>query len=294
MQRLSNYCCLALAIVVGCGQATEPTTSASVDESQAGEAAKPSSSHESAELAAEPASAVDEATETSNDEAMKSSASAAGTAQDASSSDYASSDDASSDDAEANFAAGIAAYQSNDLVLAFKKFQTAAKQGHADSQFNLGLMYEQGIGVERNEMQAVAWYGQSATQGNSAAQFNLGVLYENGRGTAVNFEQANKWYRLASVQGDPLAIGNLGMLYIRGDGVPVDKVAGVALLFTSATMDPSPSNNARRNITGTRGLSAEMIAAAQQLSGELSAAKNMLVPLDRFLSKSSSKAADNQ
>ena len=46
------------------------------------------------------------------------------------------------------FDAGIAAYQSNDLLLAFKKFREAAVAGHADSQFNVALMYEQGIGVE--------------------------------------------------------------------------------------------------------------------------------------------------
>lgn len=182
-----------------------------------------------------------------------------------------------------NFEAGIAAYQADNLPLAFQEFQTAAKKGHADSQFNLGLMYEKGIGTGKDESQAVAWYRESAAQGNSAAQFNLGVLYENGRGTKVDFTEANKWYRLASVQGDALAIGNLGMLYIRGDGVAENKVAGVALLMVSATMDRSPGNLARQNITSTRGLTREMIAAAQKLSGELSSVKDLNVPLDRYL-----------
>ena len=119
----------------------------------------------------------------------------------------------------AHFQAGIAAYQANDLPLAFTEFLTAAKEGHADSQFNAALMYEQGIGVGKDEKEAVVWYGKSASQGNPAAQFNLGVLYENGRGTAIDYKKANDWYRKASVQGDPLAIGNLGMLYVRGQGV---------------------------------------------------------------------------
>jgi TPR repeat protein len=192
-------------------------------------------------------------------------------------------------DVQKNFDAGIAAFQANNLPLAFQEFQTAAKNGHADSQFNLGLMYEQGIGTAKNESQAVAWYRESAIQGNSAAQFNLGVLYENGRGTKVDFAEANKWYRSASVQGDALAIGNLGMLYIRGDGVAENKVAGVALLMMSATMDRSPENLARRNISSTRGLTGEMIASAQTLSAELSTAENMLVSLDQFLEQFGSK-----
>lgn len=197
----------------------------------------------------------------------------------------ASADTKNSTGAE-DFDAGIAAYQANNLPLAFKSFQSASKKGHADSQFNLGLMYEQGIGTAKNESQAVAWYRESAAQGNSAAQFNLGVLYENGRGTKVDFAQANKWYRSASVQGDALAIGNLGMLYVRGDGVAENKVAGVALLMTSAMMDRSPDNLARRNITSTRGLSSEMIAAAQKLSGEMSSAKDLNVTLDQYLKES--------
>ena len=185
----------------------------------------------------------------------------------------------------ANFEAGIAAYQVNDLPLAYKEFLAAAEDGHADSQFNVALMYEQGIGVGKDESQAVVWYGKAASQGHAAAQYNLGVLYENGRGTVIDFAKANEWYRKASAQGDALAIGNLGMLYVRGEGVPVNKVAGVALLLVSAGRDQSPENHAKRNITSTRGLTTEMIVAAQALSEGLDSAQNLLVPLDEYLKK---------
>lgn len=192
--------------------------------------------------------------------------------------------------AVANFEAGIAAYQANDLRLAYEEFLAAARKGHADSQFNLGLMYEQGIGIGKDEKEAVVWYGKSAAQGNAAAQFNLGVLYENGRGANADFAKANEWYRRASVQGDALAIGNLGMLYVRGDGVPENKVAGVALLLISATADPSPQNFAKRNIAATRGLTPNMIAAAQALAEEMRNAKNLLQPLDQHLKESENGA----
>lgn len=185
----------------------------------------------------------------------------------------------------ANFDAGIAAYQANNLPLTYKMFLAAAKEGHSDSQFNLALMYEQGIGIEKNEKEAVFWYDKSALQGNAAAQFNLGVLYEHGRGTEIDFVKANEWYRKASVQGDALAIGNLGMLYVRGQGVKENKIAGLALLLMSATMDQSPENHAKRNIATTRGLEPDMIVAAQALSEEMSRENNILVPLDRYLSE---------
>jgi hypothetical protein len=75
------------------------------------------------------------------------------------------------------------------------------------------------------------------------------------------------------------------MLYVRGQGVKENKTAGMALLLLSATKDPSPQNNAKRNIAATRGLTAEMVTAAQALSTEMGSAKNLLVPLDAFLKK---------
>jgi TPR repeat protein len=185
--------------------------------------------------------------------------------------------------AVAGFDEGIAAYQANNMPLAYKEFLAAAEEGHSDSQFNVGLMYERGIGVGQDEKEAIVWYRKSAEQGNALAQFNLAVLYEHGRGTAVDFAQANEWYRKASAQGDPLAIGNLGMLYLRGQGVKENTIAGLALLLVSATMDSSPENHARQNIASTRGLTTDMIAAAQTLSNEMSDAENVLVPLDQYL-----------
>jgi len=186
----------------------------------------------------------------------------------------------------ANFEAGIAAYQANDLPLAYKSCLVAAKEGHADSQFNVALMYERGIGIGKDEKEAVVWYGRAASQGNAAAQFNLGVLYENGRGTEVDFAKANEWYRRASVQGDALAMGNLGMLYVRGQGVKQNKIAGAALLLVSATLDRSPENHAKRNLSGIPGLTSEMVVAARALAEEFGSVKNLLVPLDEYLMKS--------
>ncbi len=186
---------------------------------------------------------------------------------------------------------GVAAYEAGNLPLAVKEFRAAAEKGEADCQFNLALMYEKGIGVTKDEKEAVVWYRKAAEQGNSSAQFNLGVLYENGRGSAVDFAQANQCYRKAAVQGDALAIGNLGMLYLRGDGVKVDKIAGLALLLQSAAMDSSPENHAKQNLSTTRGLTAEIVAAAQALSAELGKAKNLLIPLDQYLNTTTTNAA---
>ena len=183
----------------------------------------------------------------------------------------------------AHFEAGLKAIDANNMPQAFQEFLEAAKAGHTDSQYNVALMYERGLGVSKNEKEALFWYESSASRGNADAQFNLGVLYENGVGTTVDFAKANEWYRKASAQGDGLAIGNLGMLYIRGQGVQENKIVGIALLLTSATIDNSPENQARNNITATRGLTTAMFTEAQALSDQMNLAENILVPLDKYL-----------
>lgn len=183
----------------------------------------------------------------------------------------------------AGFNEGVAAYQSGNIPLAVTEFRAAADGGHSDSQFNLALMYEQGIGVTKDEKEALNWYLKAALQGNMNAQYNLAVLYENGRGCDVNFKEAHRWYREAVVQGDGLAVGNLGMLYLRGQGVKENKVAALALLLTSATMDNSPENRAKQNISLTRGVTAKIIEDSQNLALEMDKSKNVLLTLDNYL-----------
>jgi uncharacterized protein len=188
---------------------------------------------------------------------------------------------------------GVAAYEANNLPLAVKEFQSGAETNDAACQYNLAMMYERAIGVAKDEKVARVWYRKAAEQGNPNAQFNLAVLYENGHGGGVDFALANQWYRKAALQGDALALGNLGMLYVRGDGVKINLVAGVALLLQSATLDNSPDNFAKSNLSTIRGLTAETIAAAQKLSSAMDDSTNRLVPLDQYLNRPATNAPVN-
>ena len=40
-----------------------------------------------------------------------------------------------------------------------------AEQGDVDAQYNLGLYYQYGRGVEQNSKKAVEWYAKAAEQG---------------------------------------------------------------------------------------------------------------------------------
>jgi len=45
-------------------------------------------------------------------------------------------------------------------------FRKAAERGVADSQFNLGILYARGIGVEQNLAESYKWFSLAAAQGD--------------------------------------------------------------------------------------------------------------------------------
>ena len=55
-----------------------------------------------------------------------------------------------------------------------------AELGDARAQHNLGVMYEKGLGVARDDVQAVLWYRKAADQGLAEAQYNLALTYARG------------------------------------------------------------------------------------------------------------------
>ena len=56
--------------------------------------------------------------------------------------------------------------------------QKAANQGYSDAQFALGLLYENGVGVDRNLGEAKTLYHEAAGHGNVNAQAALVRLQE--------------------------------------------------------------------------------------------------------------------
>ena len=102
----------------------------------------------------------------------------------------------------------VGAYEDKDYKTAFAGLTNWAEQGNASAQFNLALMYTNGIGVPKNDSLVVYWYCRAAEQGNANAQFNLGSIYADGSLVTVDAEQAYFWWLLSSTQGHQASIKN--------------------------------------------------------------------------------------
>lgn len=59
---------------------------------------------------------------------------------------------------------------------AFEYYLKAARQGDAEAQYNLGVCYRKGYGVEKDLTEAVKWLRKAADQGFAEAQDMLRKL----------------------------------------------------------------------------------------------------------------------
>lgn len=83
----------------------------------------------------------------------------------------------------------------------FRKYLAKAQAGDVDAQYNLGIMYYHGDGIQKNHDEALKWFHLSAEQGDAEAQYNLGFMYGRGEGTAKDHRTSMEWFQKASSQG---------------------------------------------------------------------------------------------
>ena len=84
-----------------------------------------------------------------------------------------------------------------DLVNSYRE---KALAGDAQSQYNLGLCYQYGEGVEKDQAQAIEWFLKAAAQNHAASQCSLGLCYQYEYGIKKDMRQALKWYDKAARQ----------------------------------------------------------------------------------------------
>jgi len=78
-----------------------------------------------------------------------------------------------------------------------------AQKGNAQYQFILGVCYKYGLkGLYQNYHEANVWFEKSADQNYAESQYMLGIAYEEGLGVRQNYFEAKEWYGKACDNGD--------------------------------------------------------------------------------------------
>ncbi len=110
-------------------------------------------------------------------------------------------DIASSSNLDDRFSKALDFIKGGDLKTGIKYLIPLVKEGHADSQFTLGMMHTLGEGLPVNRPEGLRLFRLAAEQGHAEGQHMAG-LYTSVEGTALyNRKEAIKWLRLAADQG---------------------------------------------------------------------------------------------
>lgn len=117
-----------------------------------------------------------------------------------------------------------------DLPKIVDQYRAAFKKGgkaSAESALQLATFYHHGIGVKKDDAEAVRLYRYALENGcvDASAAFQLGLIYNQGApGVESNSEQAVHWWTLSAGLGNPVAMFNLGVTYLNGSGCELDPI----------------------------------------------------------------------
>ena len=87
----------------------------------------------------------------------------------------------------------------------------------SDALNNLGYIYQNGIGIEKDLEKAANYYKQSAEKGNSCGMYNYGLALQYGLGVEKNPILAVEYYKKSAELNNPDGIYKYG--YILGNGI---------------------------------------------------------------------------
>jgi TPR repeat protein len=96
----------------------------------------------------------------------------------------------------------LEAFQRGEYELVFQTALPHAQAGNSDAQYMVSLLYQNGLGVDRDLTEAEHWLLRAAEQNSPVAWNNLGTLYATGgAGLVGGPERARECYERAKELG---------------------------------------------------------------------------------------------
>ncbi len=117
---------------------------------------------------------------------------------------------------------GFKAFTAGNYEQALRLWLPLAEKDDDKAQYNLGILYQKGLGVEKNPKTAFIWYKRASANGNTDAMYNLAIMYNKGRVIYRSPKDAVKWWRKAAELGNADAQFNLGVEYFYGRKIGKD------------------------------------------------------------------------
>ena len=131
---------------------------------------------------------------------------------------------------------------------AFTKLLKLAKDGHLKAQYEVAMMFNNGIGVAKDKEEAWNWFTRAAKAGNVDAQVELGAHYEAGVDGQPNGIMAAQWWKTAAKNGSGVAAFNLGTMYRSGRVTARDLVRAYAWFMVAEDLGVITAKDHLRNL----------------------------------------------
>ena len=111
---------------------------------------------------------------------------------------------------------GFQALEQRDYKTALYYLSLFAANGDTKANYNLGLMYREGLGVEKDDVQSLSHLIEAAENGHMLGNYAVGVAFLTGKGSHIDAKAAIHYLTEAALLGHAISPVEIGRLYFRG------------------------------------------------------------------------------
>ena len=111
---------------------------------------------------------------------------------------------------------GFQALEQRDYKTALYYLSLFAANGDTKANYNLGLMYREGLGVEKDDVQSLTHLIAAAENGHMLGNYAVGLAFLTGKGSDIDAEAAIHYLSEAALLGHAISPVEIGGLYFRG------------------------------------------------------------------------------
>ena len=114
------------------------------------------------------------------------------------------------------YSRGFQALEQRDYKTALYYLSLFAANGDTKANYNLGIMYREGLGVKKDDVQSLAHFIGAAENGHMLGNYAVGLAFLTGKGSDIDVDAAIHYFTEAALLGHAISPVEIGSLYFRG------------------------------------------------------------------------------
>jgi len=129
---------------------------------------------------------------------------------------------------------GLVYYKRHQDAATFHAWLPLAEAGHAESQFNLGVLLQNSKEIPNDETAALGWHEKAAARGYSESNCHVGNLLRKLSRDSQSLARARNAYLRGADMGETICMHNAAAVLLAGEGGPRDAATGTMWLGKAA------------------------------------------------------------